>query len=560
MSTDLMTGVSAAAGKSPGRTDCLILGYYETSFVDYVQRVRAKGEQWGGGYRGLNLTFVDFEGQPYRSMDFLNRFYFEGREGIRAPFHNTDFIWPTVFYLGTYLSRRGFTFDYVNAVHLNADVLREKLENDDILTVAITTTLYVWHQPIVELIAFIRHYNPRAKIVVGGPFMAAMNDVAEAAALQEDLGAIGADFYVLSNEGEETLANLLRACTTGGGLDQVANLAYRRPDGSYAFTPASAEYSVLDENMVDYSLFPRDQVGQFVTIRTAKSCPFRCAFCNFPQRGGAYTYLPVELVEKELDALKEIGTVTTLTFIDDTLNVPKQRFRDILRLMIRKKYGFRWNSFYRCDQGDNDTIELMAEAGCEGVFLGVESGSDAILARMNKTSRRKHYAQAIPHLQKHGISVHANFIVGFPGETVETVRESVDLIRETRPDFYRAHLWHAGRDTPIWKKKDEFKIEGEVFNWSHYTMDYRTASDLIEDMFMNIHDSVWLPRDSFEQWSTFYLQRHGMTLDRIKTFLRWFNAAVEQKITSPGAREIAPEILAGLRQASRFDVAEAEAA
>src|SRR5262245_23613294 len=397
MSTDLMRGVAASASKSPRRTDCLILGYYETSFVDHVERVRAKGERWGGGYRGLNLTFVDFEGRPCRSMDLLNRFYFEGREGIRTPFHNTDFIWPTIFYLGTYLSRRGFTFDYVNAVHFNADLLREKLENDDILTVAITTTLYVWHQPIVELINFIRYYNPRAKIVVGGPFVSAMNNLVEVAALQEELHAIGADFYVLSNEGEETLASLLRACTTGSGLDQVANLAYRRPDGSYAFTASSAEYSVLDENMVDYSLFPRDQVGQFVTLRTAKSCPFRCAFCNFPQRGGAYTYLPVELVEKELDALKEIGTVTTLTFIDDTLNVPKQRFRDILRLMIRKKYGFRWNSFYRCDQGDNDTIELMAEAGCEGVFLGVESGSDAILTQMNKSSRRKHYARAIPH-------------------------------------------------------------------------------------------------------------------------------------------------------------------
>ena len=46
--------------------------------------------------------------------------------------------------------------------------------------------------------------------------------------------------------------------------------------------------------------------------------------------------------------------------------------------MIRKKYGFRWNSFYRCDQGDEETIKLMAEAGCEGVFLGVESGSDEI--------------------------------------------------------------------------------------------------------------------------------------------------------------------------------------
>ena len=541
--------------RSRRHTDCLILGYYESSFSDHLDRLRSRGDR-SSGYRGLNLTYVDFEGRPYRSMDLLNRFYFEGRKGSRLPFHNTDFIWPTIFYLGTYLARRGFTFDYVNSVHFNAESLRSKLENDDIVIVAITTTLYVWQQPIVELISFIRAHNVRVKIVVGGPYISVLPDLLSPEALDWEFRALGADYYVLSNEGEQTLANVLQACKSGGDLDRVPNLAYRKPDGSYVRTPSRPESNPLDENMVDYSLFPKNEIGQFVTIRTAKSCPFQCAFCNFPQRGGAYTYLPVELVEKELDALNEIGTVTTVTFIDDTLNVPKPRFRDILRLMIRKKYGFRWNSFYRCDQGDEETIKLMAEAGCEGVFLGVESGSDEMLARMNKTSRRKHYAQAIPQLQNAGISVHANFIIGFPGETEHTVRETISLIEEAQPDFYRAHLWHAGPDTPVWKRKDEFRLSGGIFDWSHYTMDHRTASDLVDDLFLNIRNSVWLPRDSFEQWSTFYLQRHGMTMDRIKAFLRNFNAAVAQKLAAPGKRGIDPVLLQGMRQACRFDVAE----
>ena len=537
------------------QTDCLILGYYESSFPDHLEQVRSRGDR-SSGFRGLNLTYLDFEGRPHRTMDLFNRFYFEGREGCRTPFHNTDFIWPTIFYLGTYLSRRGFTFDYVNAVHFNVESLRSKLENDDIVMVAITTTLYVWEQPILELISFVREHNARAKIVVGGPYISVLVDLLNPQALEWQFRGLGADYYVLSNEGEQTLAGLLSACKSGGDLDGIANLAYRKSDGSYVRTPSRPESNPLEENMVDYSLFPRDEIGQFVTLRTAKSCPFHCAFCNFPQRGGAYTYLPVELVERELDALKEVGTVTTLTFVDDTLNVPKPRFRDMLRLLIRKKYGFRWNSFYRCDQGDEETIKLMAEAGCEGVFLGVESGSDEMLERMNKTSRRRHYAKAIPQLQKAGISVHANFIIGFPGETEHTVRETVSLIEYTQPDFYRAHLWHAGPDTPVWERSDEFRITGGVFDWSHYTMDHRTASDLVEELFLNVRGSTWLPRDSFEQWSTFYLQRHGMTLNSIKTFLGHFNAAVARKLTAPEVREMSPEFLQGMRQACRFDVAE----
>src|SRR4029078_1736945 len=103
---------------------------------------------------------------------------------------------------------------------------------------------------------------------------------------------------------------------------------------------------------------------EFVTLRTAKSCPFSCSFCGFPQRAGKYKYLGVELLEKELDDIRNIGTVTTLTFLDDTFNVPKERFKEILRMMIRNNYGFKWNSFFRSDHGDDEHIVMLGHTGC----------------------------------------------------------------------------------------------------------------------------------------------------------------------------------------------------
>jgi radical SAM superfamily enzyme YgiQ (UPF0313 family) len=91
----------------------------------------------------------------------------------------------------------------------------------------------------------------------------------------------------------------------------------------------------------------------------------------------------------------------------------------------------------------------MGKAGCEGVFLGVESGSDQMLERMNKTARRADYMKSIPLLRQAGISTYASLIVGFPGETLETVQETMSFVEEARPDFFRAQLWYCDPLTPI---------------------------------------------------------------------------------------------------------------
>jgi radical SAM PhpK family P-methyltransferase len=538
-------------------TDCLLIGFNDSSFGAYVDMVRGMGET-SGAYRDLNLAFVELDGQPSTSMKLLNRFHFEGRPAPATPFHNCDFLWPTITYLGTYLSRRGFSFDYVNTFQLEKDALREKLLHDEVLTVAVTTTLYVSPHPILEIVSFIRQYSDRVKIVVGGPFIINQSKLLDAAELERLFQFLGADFYVISQEGEQTLVNLLTALKNRHPLSAIANLSYR-DRGTFVVNSLAPENNTLEENMVDYSLFPARDLGEFVSLRTAKSCPFSCSFCGFPQRAGDYRYLSVELVEKELDALAAIGTVTTLTFLDDTFNVPKKRFKEILRMMIKNRYGFHWNSFYRSDHGDDEAIELMAEAGCEGVFLGVESGSDVMLKTMNKSARRADYLRAIPRLQSVGISTHANLIVGFPGESYASYGETISLLEEARPDFFRAQLWYADPVTPIWKRKEQFGVKGSAFAWSHDTMDYQMACDLVDRMFLCVEGPVWLPQHGFEQWSTFYLQRKGMSLPAVKAFLADFSTLVKEKLLSPQRAAPTPSLIENLRRSSRFDVAPTDA-
>lgn len=532
-------------------TDCLIIGFNEGNYSEHVKTARSFGEETPY-FRDLALNFIEYEGGIYHSMGILNRFFAEGRAGTQRRFHNADFLWPVITYLTTYLHRRGFSVDYINLFQEEKERLEDLLLRGEVMTVAITTTLYVMPFPVQEIVSFIRERNERVRIVVGGPHIFNLVKTSSPEALERSLRFMGADYYVISAEGEQTLAQLLAVLKRQGDPATVPNLACRAGQG-YQLTPASGESNGLQENRVDYGYFPRGGFGELVSLRTAKSCPFSCAFCNFPEIAGRYTYLPVELIEQELDAIRDIGTVTTLTFVDDTFNVPKPRFKELLRMMIRNNYGFRWNCFYRCDHGDRETIELMGRAGCEGVFLGVESGSDALLGAMNKTARSRHYREAIPLLREAGIVVNASLVVGFPGETEGTIAETMDFLADAKPDFFGANLWYHHPLTPVGRQGERHGLTGSGYDWEHSTMDSRTAIAAVEKMFRQVDAALWLPEDGFELWSVFYLQRMGMSIEQVKGFVRSFNAAVRLKLAGVRGGPEHEAAIARLRESSRFD-------
>lgn len=501
--------------------DCVVIGYNEVPFERYESFLRSYGEETEA-YRDLKFSFVSVADQKLDYMGLLNHTFARAKyNGNTLPpeetFKSGDIPNLAAVYLTNYLRKRGLRAKYINLFQYEKERLIEYLEQKPVC-VAITTTFYVVNLPVNEMVQLIREHAPEVKIIVGGPLIANHARSSQREELKAALDDIGADIYVVEGQGELALLQIVECLNNGGDLSRVPNIVYFE-DGQLTRTKVLPENNSLDENFVNWLGFPDVDLGVTLQTRTARSCAFKCSFCNYPGRAGALTLTSLDIIEKELDLMLALGEVQNVVFIDDTFNVPFPRFKNICRLMIRKKYPFNWFSYFRCSNSDEEAIDLMAESGCKGVFLGIESGSPSILINMNKAATIEKYYRGIEMLRRRNIMTFGSFIVGFPGETNETVQESISFIRDAKPDYYRAQMWYCEPGTPIQHEREKYKINGEGFVWSHNTMESLEAMDHIDRMFLTINESIWLPQWSFDFWTIPYLIGRGISFDDFRSFM-----------------------------------------
>lgn len=516
--------------------DCLFIGHNETQFEVYEKMVKAMGTNTPT-YRDLQCNFVMDNNNVATISDIYNKY-----SNTSCNLSLGNLFSPTIAYLGTFVNKKGCSFDYVNSFQDCKEELKEKLLNNNYLSIIIPTTLYVSPMPLMEIITFVKKYNTTSKIIVGGPFIFTQVKVnKDEETLQYFFKSVNADFYVNSSQGELALSNILYAIKNNMPLDDIDNIYYKS-NGKFIKNKFNVEDNKLCENAVEWDLF-KESINQLLAVRTSISCPFACSFCAFPEHAGEYQVVDVYVIEKELNKIQSLGNVTSVNFIDDTLNVPTKRFKEILRMMIKNKYTFKWNSHYRCQFADEETVALMKESGCEGVFLGIESGDPDILKNMNKMAKVEDYKKGIALLKKYGIITYTSFIIGFPGETEETARNTINFIKETKPDFFRTQLWYCDPITPIWKERERYEIENSQFHWKHKTMTADRASDIINEVFMNMEESIWLPQYNFEFAGIFNLLHRGMSLDEIKRLVKIFNNEIKEKFNNPNKTEISKEVI-----------------
>jgi radical SAM PhpK family P-methyltransferase len=396
--------------------------------------------------------------------------------------------------------------------------------------IAITTTYYVSVAPIIDMISFIKSITKDVKIVIGGPFVSSQKRLMKEKELNFLFKLMNADYFIESSTGDKSLIDLIDCLKNGKDINEVKNLYYAK-DGNYFFTEKSDDFINLDNQTINWTLF-RGRTSEYIDIRTSISCPFRCSFCGFPEHAGEYHTSLVSTVENELNNIVSNTDAKVIQFIDDTLNIPESRFVEILKMMIKNKYDLKWYAHYRCQFANAEIIELMKESGCIGVFLGIESGNNEILKNMNKKSSVEKYYKGVELLKRYDITVHGSFIIGFPGETESTVKDTVDFIKNSGIDYYRAQLWYCDMMTPIWKLKDEYGIKGSCFEWSHNTMDSKKACELIKKIFLENNDPVWVPQYNFESGGVFHLLQMGYGSDEVKNIIEEFNNAVRFKFKS----------------------------
>ncbi|SDC97004.1 PhpK family radical SAM P-methyltransferase [Actinokineospora iranica] len=516
--------------------DCVLIGFNEIDFADFATAQEVFQES-SGAYRELVTNSVLVGDRRLTYMDLLNK-AMERTTG--RPSALTAFEMPSlgVAYLASFLMRRGFGVGVVNFFNTGRDELAAMLAESP-RAVAITTTYYVDDEPIRQIIRFIREHNPAVPIVVGGPRVHNLCSGQPPAVQDILLDSIGADVYIDESQGEATLAGVLTALREGGDLSKVPNLIYRGAPGQRSMdrTLKRPESNDLNENAVDWSYFEPGFYTPTTYLRTARSCSFGCAFCNYPAMAGPLTLSDLSTIENELRYLCEHGA-QNLIVVDDTFNVPLPRFKQICRMMIENKFDLRWVSFFRCSNADDEAFDLMAEAGCMGVFLGIESGDQRILKNMTKFAKTDRYEYGIEQLTKRGLVTLASIVLGFPGENEESVQNTLDFVNRTQPTFYNVQLYYHDVLAPIEKQREKYGIEGSGYSWRHSSMSWQEAVEHKDDFVRGVTGSALMPLYGLSIWCIPYLLSKGLTMSQITEFTR---AATQLVVKGLNADYLDPE-------------------
>jgi anaerobic magnesium-protoporphyrin IX monomethyl ester cyclase len=295
---------------------------------------------------------------------------------------------------------------------------------------------------------------------------------------------------IIRGEFEYTAADLARALDAGADLHGVLGLTYRdveAGDPCVRANPARPLFEPLDQMP-----FPARHIvkgegyragiysgGHPTAMVSSRGCPYRCTFCLWPDTMYGHEFRArsaVNVVDEIEEAVRTYGH-DEIYFDDDTFTIDRQRVMDICRLIRERglEKEMEWIAQCRVDTVDREMLEAMKAANCGYILFGVESGSPQMLKRMRKGITLDKVRSAFRLTREVGIKTQAFFLFGLPGDTQETIRETIELAKEINASSTQFAIAIPHPGTALY---EECKANGWLTSESW--ADYTAESSLIE--------------------------------------------------------------------------------
>jgi anaerobic magnesium-protoporphyrin IX monomethyl ester cyclase len=395
------------------------------------------------------------------------------------------------FYLEGLLHQHGY--DTVHTNRFDEEALQSMAKRDP-FAVCISTTMIITADSLLELFTSVRRAMPETFIIAGGVFLwknhLQYQKHLEAPNLyplehwmlfHPDRARMDANVLILAPHGKASLLQVLNELEKGrrGKLEHIPNLALPRGNGFY--------FTQREEEVVDYNKdFTRwdlvNEMPEKIPLRTSIGCPYRCRFCDFCQLYPSMFLRSRESLSEELELIKRgLGRNAGIIHVsDDNVFINKKRVHEVCGAITDSGLT-HWIGFMRGGEYTEEEMEAMVNSGLMLGMIGVESGDPGQLKRMNKHQQIVRVKRGIEQLDAKGISVLMTFVVGFPGETRETLQNTADFLN-------RLELAYLGVSYQLYpllifplselsepKARKEWRIEGFVDKWSHSTMNSEEA-------------------------------------------------------------------------------------
>jgi len=274
-------------------------------------------------------------------------------------------------------------------------------------------------------------------------------------------------------EGDETIVELARAWERGCKWRKIHGLVFRR--GQEILTTSWREKQV-DVNSLPLParhLLPLRRyraLGMPVSMTSSRGCPFRCIFCVGRKMVGPRVRFRDPLAVADEFELLSAMNFFQINMADDLFAANKEHCIEVCDEIIRRGLKAKWSSFARVDTISREVLERMKQAGCATVSFGVESANAGILETIKKGITTEQVIEAVRMCRDAGIAPHASFILGLPGETPDTLKETIDFADRIGQlgAFYGFHLLAPFPGTEVCDESDRLGLKILTRDWSEY--------------------------------------------------------------------------------------------
>ncbi|HEY9609709.1 MAG TPA: hopanoid biosynthesis associated radical SAM protein HpnJ [Allocoleopsis sp.] len=292
----------------------------------------------------------------------------------------------------------------------------------------------------VRLAEMMKAAKPSLKIAFVGPHVTVQPE--------ESLMASEAIDFVTHKEFDYSVTEF----ASGKPLEEIKGVSFRK-DGKIIHTEKRSPIENLDALPWVTPIYKRDLditrynvpflLYPYISFYTTRGCPAKCTFCLWPQTfdGHMWRQRSVDDVANEVKhALELFPETKEIFFDDDTFTIGKER---VLALCERfKPLNFTWSCTSRVHV-DLETLQTMRAAGCRLFIVGFESGNPQILKNIKKGATVEQAREFMKNCKKAGIVVHGDFIIGLPGETKETIEQTLQFAKELDCETIQVSIGHA---------------------------------------------------------------------------------------------------------------------
>ena len=339
-------------------------------------------------------------------------------------------------YIATWLNSRGLKASIVDLSSLPISKAVDNIPKADVYGFSTYTSTYYRTLRVMQKL---RDTHPGACMVAGGPHASALSE------------AVLQDFdFVVVGEGEKAMQRLLEGLQNGEAMPRILN---------GPIIDDLDELPFPDYALVDVKTYSRVVAGrQSLSVLSSRGCPYRCVFCNSIVMGhsNGVRFRSAENVCREILDLQDRWGIRAFRFQDDTFTLAPRRLQRIRHVLGNRNITFR--CFGRVDRCNRPMTDLLYESGCRHISFGVETGSPELLRRMQKGQTVSDIRSGIRNAKASGLIVRVFLLVGFPGETWETVQTTVNLMLECRPHEFSVYPLIPYPGTVLYENPRDFGI------------------------------------------------------------------------------------------------------